>query len=95
MYSLKDDYSELGHEKVLNDLLKILSEHPFGTIKWYQGFHYFLCRGFTKVTAEMSYATLAYNLRRAINILGTDKILKVIRTFLVYFYISVFQMKTY
>jgi len=55
-----------------------LSEHPFGTIKWYHGFHYFLCRGFKKVTAEMSFGCTAYNLRRAINILGTKEILAAI-----------------
>lgn len=55
-----------------------LAEHPFGTIKWHLGFHYFLCRGFQKTTAEMAFSCLAYNLRRAINTIGTKKILAAI-----------------
>ena len=47
-------------------------EHPFGTIKqWmYQGA--FLMRGLEKVRAEFSLTALAYNLRRALNIVGFD-----------------------
>lgn len=30
-----------------------LSEHPFGTVKWYNFGHYVLCRGKEKVTAEL------------------------------------------
>jgi len=45
-------------------------EHPFGSIKqWmYQGA--FLMRGLENVRAEFSLTALAYNLRRALNILG-------------------------
>ena len=45
-------------------------EHPFGSIKqWmYQGA--FLMRGLANVRAEFSLTALAYNLRRALNILG-------------------------
>lgn len=46
------------------------SEHPFGTIKWYDGAGYFLCRGRGKVTAEFALSALGYNIRRAINICG-------------------------
>ena len=49
---------------------KELAEHPFGTVKWYDGAHYFLCRGKEKVSAEIALSFLAYNLRRAINLLG-------------------------
>jgi len=47
-------------------------EHPFGSIKqWmYQGA--FLMRGLTKVRAEFSLTALAYNLRRALNIVGVE-----------------------
>ncbi len=53
-----------------------LSEHPFGTVKWYHGAHYFLCRGKEKVTAEMGLSFLAYNIIRAINMAGVKKILE-------------------
>ena len=29
-----------------------VSEHPFGTVKFYDGAHYFLCKGKEKVAAE-------------------------------------------
>ena len=47
-------------------------EHPFGSIKqWmYQGA--FLMRGLANVRAEFSLTALAYNLRRALNILGAE-----------------------
>ena len=48
---------------------KELVEHPFGTIKWYDGAHYFLCRGKEKVSAEIALSFLTYNLRRAIKLL--------------------------
>ena len=41
---------------------KELVEHPFGTIKWYDGAHYFLCRGKEKVSAEIALSFLTYNL---------------------------------
>ena len=53
-----------------------LSEHPYGTVKrgWDQG--YFLMRGLVKVRGELSLTVLAYNLRRAINILGIRRLLQ-------------------
>jgi transposase len=53
-----------------------LSEHPFGTIKhgWGQG--YFLLRGIHKVRVEISLSVLAYNIRRAISILGVPTLVK-------------------
>jgi len=53
-----------------------ISEHPFGTIKWYHGAHYVLCKGIRKTTAELGLSFLAYNLRRAINLIGTRAILE-------------------
>lgn len=46
-----------------------IAEHPFGTVKAVWGFRQFLCRTQPKVTAETALAYLAYNLRRAVNIL--------------------------
>ena len=49
---------------------KGIIEHCFGTIKRSMGFDYFLLRGFKKVDVEMRLTAMAYNLKRAINILG-------------------------
>ena len=53
-----------------------LSEHPFGTVKWYDGAHYVLCRGKEKAAGELGLSFLAYNLRRVLNILGTTALIK-------------------
>jgi len=55
---------------------KRLVEHPYGTIKHWMGSTHFLMKRLPNVQAEMSLHVLAYNLRRAINILGTERILK-------------------
>ena len=54
-------------------------EHPFGSIKqWmYQGA--FLTKGLEKVRAEFSLTALAYNLRRAINIVGVEGLMAAVR----------------
>lgn len=54
-----------------------LSEHPFGTVKWYHGAHYLLCKGKKKATAELGLSFLAYNMIRAINMVGIDRLLAV------------------
>ncbi len=51
------------------------SEHPFGTIKHYDGGRYFLCKGKEKVTAEYALSCLGYDIRRAITICGGVKAL--------------------
>jgi transposase len=55
---------------------KATVEHPFGTLKrcWDSG--YFLMRGLAHVQAEFSLSVLAYNLRRAINVLGVECLLE-------------------
>ena len=55
---------------------KRLVEHPYGTIKHWMGSTHFLMKRLPNVQAEMSLHVLAYNLRRAINVLGTQKILE-------------------
>ena len=54
-------------------------EHPFGSIKqWmYQGA--FLMRGLEKVRAEFSLTALAYNLRRALNIVGVEPMIAAVQ----------------
>ena len=54
---------------------KRLVEHPYGTIKHWMGSTHFLMKRLPNVQAEMSLQVLAYNMRRAINILGTEKIM--------------------
>jgi hypothetical protein len=55
-------------------LRQMIVEHPFGTIKRSWGAYFFLTRRQKSVTAEMSLSYLAYNMKRAMNILGTEEI---------------------
>jgi len=55
---------------------KRLVEHPYGTIKHWMGSTHFLMKRLPNVQAEMSLHVLAYNMRRAINVLGTEKIIQ-------------------
>ncbi len=45
-------------------------EHPFGSIKQWMGQGAFLTRRLDNVHGEFSLTALAYNLRRAINLVG-------------------------
>ncbi len=55
-------------------------EHPFGTIKSWMGATHFQTKTLPRVSTEMSLHVLSYNMKRAINLLGTDKIIATIRT---------------
>jgi DDE family transposase len=78
----------LGNEAVLDRIKATLSrrpgilgqrretvEHPFGAIRqWmYQGA--FLMRGLANVRAEFSLTALAYNLTRALNLVGFTELM--------------------
>ena len=60
----------------MQQLRKQVVEHPFGTIKWYDGAHYFLCKGKEAVSAETALMFSGYNLRRAIRLLGVKALLR-------------------
>jgi hypothetical protein len=60
-------------QKALYRKRQEIVEHPFGTIKAVWGYKQFLCRTKPKVTAEVSLAYLAYNIRRVINIYTEKK----------------------
>jgi transposase len=53
---------------------KTIVEHVFGTLRL-GGHDEFLCRGLERVRAEFSLSALGYNLRRALNVLGVEKLL--------------------
>lgn len=57
-------------------LRKQLVEHPFGTIKRSMGQGYFLMRGKAKVGTEIGLTSMAYNMKRVINIVGVKTMLE-------------------
>jgi len=60
-------------------LRQMIVEHPFGTIKRGWEAYFFLTKRKVSVSAETSLSFLAYNFKRAINILGTEEILRRLR----------------
>ena len=51
-------------------------EHPFGTLKAWMGSTHFLTKTLPRVRTEMSLHVLAYNLKRAMKILGIGPLIK-------------------
>jgi len=62
-----------GKEKVR--LRRELAEHPFGTMKRAFNQGYLLLKGMRKVKGEVGFTMLAYNMRRAINIVGVGTLI--------------------
>jgi transposase len=79
-----EPWAEAMEERVkarpeLQQQRKCVVEHPFGTMKRAIDFGYFLLKGLQKVRGEFSLMTLAYNLRRVINVLGVKCLLEKLR----------------
>jgi len=54
-------------------------EHPFGTIKQWMGHGAFLMRRLENVRGEFSLTALAYNIRRAITLVGVPDLVAAAR----------------
>jgi hypothetical protein len=54
-------------------------EHPFGTIKSWMGATHFQMKTLKKVSTEMALHVLAYNMKRAMSILGVGGLMEAIR----------------
>ena len=74
----EDVLNEVAERTDANPLMmrrrKAMVEHPFGTLKRRMDGGRFLVRGLQKVKAEMALAVTAYNLTRAINVLGVRRL---------------------
>ena len=53
----------------------VRAEHPFGSIKQWMGHGAFLTRRLNNVRGEFSLTALAYNMRRAINLVGVQALI--------------------
>ena len=58
---------------------KELVEHPFGTIKHSWGYRCFMQKGKEAVAAEFSFIAFIYNLRRVLNIVEFDVLMKALK----------------
>jgi hypothetical protein len=66
-----------GKEKL--GLRRMLAEHPLGTMKRAFNQGYLLLKGLRKVKGEIGFTMLAYNMRRAINILGVGTLIALLK----------------
>jgi radical SAM protein with 4Fe4S-binding SPASM domain len=57
-----------------------INEHIFGTIKRQWGYNHTNLRGLAKVNGELALILTVYNMKRAINILGIEKLLEKLKT---------------
>ena len=64
-------------KKEIYEQRKSLSEHPYGTIKRSMDAGYCLMKGKLEVSGEFSLIFLTYNLKRVINILGSNKLIEI------------------
>ena len=71
--------ARLAADSTVRVVRKSLVEHPFGTIKRWDDGSYFLLRGLEQVRGEFSLMALAYNLRRAMAVLGVPVLLAALR----------------
>lgn len=53
-------------------------EHPFGTLKAWMGATHFLTKTLPRVSTEMSLHVLAYNMKRAMKIVGIVPLMRAI-----------------
>jgi len=71
----EDNKKRVSENREIYHLRKAMVEHPFGTIKRQWGYSYTLLKGLEKVSGEFALIFSAYNLRRAISILGVKQII--------------------
>jgi transposase len=73
-------------EKIRNR--KSVVEHPCGTVKRWNDGSYTLLRGKDKVAADLSLLFLAYNIKRAISILGVQGFIDKMKGCNIFFYVT-------
>lgn len=64
--------------KAISSQRKCIVEHPFGTVKHDLGVRQLLLRGIQKAEGELSLAFLAFNMKRALNIVGIKILMTVL-----------------
>jgi hypothetical protein len=68
--------AELDKTPMASKLRRRTVEHAFGTLKSWMGSTHFLTKTLPKVRTEMSLHVLAYNMKRAISILGAQPLIE-------------------
>lgn len=86
------------HENTIRkkDLYKLrgsIVEHPFGNIKRFFGYTHFLTRGLDSVNAEAGFISLAYNLKRLINIMGVKDLVRFFKRIFSYYKLHFYSVR--
>jgi hypothetical protein len=69
------------NEKEKYRLRQTMTEHPFGVVKRQWGYDHVIMKGLQKTDSEINLIFLCYNLKRVMNIMGINGILKAIKAF--------------
>jgi hypothetical protein len=69
------------NEKEKYRIRQTMSEHPFGVVKRQWGYDHVMMKGLQKTDSEISLIFLCYNMKRVMNIMGINGILKAIKAF--------------
>jgi len=70
----------VNHLPMASQLRRETLEHVFGTLKSWMGPAHFLTKRLRNVRTEMSLQVLAYNMKRAMQILGVPLLLEAMRS---------------
>ena len=73
---IEENIERVGLNKELYRKRQEIVEHPYGTIKRQWGFDYTLLKTIAKVRGEFALIFTAYNLRRAISIMGVEVLIE-------------------
>jgi transposase len=76
---LEEVESRVERNPDMMTIRKSTAEHPFGTIKSWMGSTHFQMKSINRVGAEMNLHVLAYNIKRAIKIMGTKQLIEAIQ----------------
>ena len=68
--------AQLDRTPLASRLRRQTVEHAFGTLKAWMGSTHFLTKTLPKVRTEMSLHVLAYNMKRAISIVGVHPLIE-------------------
>ena len=93
--AIENNKTRIKQSEKLYKRRQSIVEHPFGTIKRQWGFHYILTKKYIeRAEADFGFIMTAYNLRRLINIIGRESLVKYLSGVRVFssFYLNIRQI---
>lgn len=85
----------VGSEKLYKKRQAIV-EHPFGTIKRQWGFNYIITkRGMQKASSDFGFTMVAYNLKRLVNIIGSNELKQYLESIAPLFWFNINRLRSF